>query len=191
MEYLKDIEQFLALEDSHISILNELSRTEEYPKNTVIIEQGDIARNLIFLKSGIAASIYKKHNKKFIRDFYFEPHIFTEQQSFIKKVPAKFSVVSVSNITCRLISFEDLENLYDQILNLKDIAYDMLLNGFINISDRLESLLTLTPEQRYLKLLNENPKLLHEIPVEMIASYLGVTDVGLSRIRKRISVLKK
>ena len=67
----------------------------------------------------------------------------------------------------------------------------MLLNGFINISDRLESLLTLTPEQRYLKLLNENPKLLHEIPVEMIASYLGVTDVGLSRIRKRISVLKK
>ena len=191
MEYLKDIEQFLALEDSHISILNELSRTEEYPKNTVIIEQGDIARNLIFLQFGIAASIYKKHNKKFIRDFYFEPHIFTEQQSFIKKVPAKFSVLSVSNITCRLISFEDLENLYDQIPNLKDIAYDMLLNGFINISDRLESLLTLTPEQRYLKLLNENPKLLHEIPLKMIASYLGVTDVGLSRIRKRISVLKK
>ena len=191
MEYLKDIDQFLALEDSHISILNELSKTEEYPKNTVIIEQGDIARNLIFLKSGIAASIYIKHNKKFIRDFYFEPHIFTEQQSFIKKVPAKFSVVSVSNITCRLISFEDLETLYDQIPNLKDIAYDMLLNGFINISDRLESLLTLTPEQRYLKLLNENPKLLHEIPLKMIASYLGVTDVGLSRIRKRISVLKK
>lgn len=191
MEYLKDIDQFLALEDSHISLLNEFSRAEEYPKNTVIIEQGDIARSLIFLKSGIAASIYKKHNKKFIRDFYFEPHIFTEQQSFIKKVPAKFSVVSVSNITCRLISFEDLENLYDQIPNLKDIAYDMLLNGFINISDRLESLLTLTPEQRYLKLLNENPKLLHEIPLKMIASFLGVTDVGLSRIRKRISVLKK
>ena len=191
MEYLKDIDQFLTLENSHISILNELSRTEEYPKNTVIIEQGDIARNLIFLKSGIAASIYIKHNKKFIRDFYFEPHIFTEQQSFIKKVPAKFSVVSVSNITCRLISFEDLDTLYDQIPNLKDIAYDMLLNGFINISDRLESLLTLTPEQRYLKLLNENPKLLHEIPLKMIASYLGVTDVGLSRIRKRISVLKK
>ena len=67
----------------------------------------------------------------------------------------------------------------------------MLLNGFISISDRLESLLTLTPEQRYLKLLTENPKLLHEIPLKMIASYLGVTDVGLSRIRKRISLNKK
>ena len=49
----------------------------------------------------------------------------------------------------------------------------------------------LTPEQRYLKLLTENPKLLHEIPLKMIASYLGVTDVGLSRIRKRISLNKK
>ena len=191
MEYLKEIEQFLALEDSHISILNELSVTEEYPKNTVIIEQGDIARNLIFLKSGIAASIYEKQKKSFIRDFYFEPHIFTEQQSFIKKTPAKFSVISVSHITCDLISFEDLETLYDKIPILKNIAYDMLLNGFISISDRLESLLTLTPEQRYLKLLTENPKLLHEIPLKMIASYLGVTDVGLSRIRKRISLNKK
>ena len=191
MEYLKNIKPFSTLKDSHISILNELSRAEEYPKNNVIIEQGDIARNLIFLKSGIAASIYKKHNKKFIRDFYFEPHIFTEQQSFIKKVPAKFSVLSVSNITCRIISFEDLETLYDKIPILKNIAYDMLMNGFINISDRLESLLTLTPEQRYLKLLTENPKLLHEIPLKMIASYLGVTDVGLSRIRKRISLKKK
>lgn len=191
MEYLKNIKPFSILEDSQISIINELSTKEEYPKNTFIIKQGTVAQKLIFLKSGIAASIYEKQKKSFIRDFYFEPHIFTEQQSFIKKTPAKFSVISVSHITCNLISFEDLETLYDKIPILKNIAYDMLLNGFISISDRLESLLTLTPEQRYLKLLTENPKLLHEIPLKMIASYLGVTDVGLSRIRKRISLQKK
>ena len=67
----------------------------------------------------------------------------------------------------------------------------MLMVGFVNISNRLESLLTQNPEQRYKSLLNENPKLLHEIPLKMIASYLGVTDVALSRIRKRISIPKK
>ena len=67
----------------------------------------------------------------------------------------------------------------------------MLMVGFVNISNRLESLLTQNPEQRYKNLLNENPKLLHEIPLKMIASYLGVTDVALSRIRKRISIPKK
>ena len=76
---------------------------------------------------------------------------------------------------------------YNQIPQLRNIAYEMLMVGFVNISNRLESLLTQNPEQRYKSLLNENPKLLHKIPLKMIASYLGVTDVALSRIRKRIS----
>ena len=62
--------------------------------------------------------------------------------------------------------------------------------GFVNISNRLEALLTLKPEHRYKKLLYENPKLLHRIPLKLVASYLGITDVALSRIRKRISINK-
>ena len=85
------------------------------------------------------------------------------------------------------MSKDNLENAYNRIPSLKGIANDLLLTGFVNISNRLESLLTLNLEKRYLKLLNENPKLLHEIPLKMIASYLGVTDVALSRIRSRIS----
>ena len=85
------------------------------------------------------------------------------------------------------MSVESLENSYNRIPNPKGIAKDLLFTGFVNISNRLESLLTLNPDKRYLKLLNENPKLLHEIPLKMIASYLGVTDVALSRIRSRIS----
>ena len=85
------------------------------------------------------------------------------------------------------MSKDNLENAYNRIPNLKGIANNLLFTGFVNISNRLESLLTLNPEKRYLKLLNENPKLLHQIPLKMIASYLGVTDVALSRIRSRIS----
>ena len=129
---------------------------------------------------------YQK-TKKFIRDFYFPPHIFTEQESFEKQIPAKFSIICVTEISCHFMSKDNLENAYNRIPNLKGIANNLLFTGFVNISNRLESLLTLNPEKRYLKLLNENPKLLHEIPLKMIASYLGVTDVALSRIRSRIS----
>jgi hypothetical protein len=57
----------------------------------------------------------------------------------------------------------------------------------MNISKRFETMLILNPEERYLELIRERPFLLNEIPLYMIASYLGVTDVALSRIRKRIS----
>ena len=113
--------------------------------------------------------------------------MFTEQESFMKRTICKFSIVSVTDIECQLLSFKDLETAFIKIPRLREVAYELLLNGFINISNRLENLLTLNPEERYVKLLNENSQLFHKIPLKMIASYLGITDVALSRIRNRIS----
>ena len=190
MDILKDTYPFSILDDFHFSQLISYAQTKKYEKNTILISQGDIANNIIFLKSGIVSSVYEKGSKKFIRDFYFEPLIFTDQASFVKRKPARFSIVSVTDITCELISFNDLETAYDEIPYLRKVAYELLMKGFINISNRLESLLTLNPEQRYLELLNQNPKLIQNIPLKLIASYLGITDVALSRIRKRLSVSK-
>ena len=187
MTYLKNFKPFSILKKTELSILDNLTKKKKFKKGTTILKQGQLAQSIIFLNSGIVSSVYSKITKKFIRDFYFAPHIFTEQESFVKQIAAKFSIVCVTDITCQLISKNDLENAYDRIPGLKGIANDLLFNGFVNISNRLESLLTLNPEKRYLKLLNESPKFLHEIPLNMIASYLGVTDVALSRIRKRIS----
>jgi len=191
IEYLKRVPQFSGLKDSHLNLLNELTKAEEYKKDTVLIERGSVAEKLIFLTSGIVSSVYHNQKKRFTRDFYFPPQIFTEQESFIKKTASKFSVIAVSDVKCRTITSSDLDIAYNQIPPLRNIAYEMLMVGFINISNRLESLLTQNPEQRYRNLLKENPKLLHKIPLKMIASYLGVTDVALSRIRKRISRPKK
>ena len=188
---LRKISAFSILDDSEIFILNKLMETKDFKKGEDLIKQGEIADHIILLSSGIVSSIYTKKSKKFIRDFYFSPLIFTEQESFVSRVDSKFSVTAITNIECKLISYNNLEDAYKKIPRLRDVAYELLMNGFINISARLESLLTLNPEDRYRKLLNENPKLLHKIPLKMIASYLGITDVALSRIRKRISVQKK
>ncbi len=190
MTQLKNIEAFSSLEKSDLIFLENLLEPKIFKKGDVLIKQGEIANNFIFLTSGIVSSVYKNKSKEFIRDFYFEPLIFTEMESFVKQVPAKFSVICVTDVTCQLLSHSDLEIAYSKIPTLRNVAYDLLVNGFINISNRLESLLTQNQEQRYLKLLNENPKLLHKIPLKMIASYMGVTDVALSRIRNRISQRK-
>ena len=190
MEYLKHIKQFSILSNSELTHLDSLTKEKKYKQNKTLIKQGHIARDLIFLKSGIAASKYMVKEKLFIRDFYFSPNVFTEQESFVKQAPAKFSVFSVTDIVCQTISYDNLDIAYDEIPKLKNIAYDLLIHGFVNISRRLESLLTLNPERRYLELLKNNPELLQKIPLKMIASYLGITDVALSRIRKRISIKK-
>ena len=184
---LKSIEPFSNLAESELRILDDLTKIIKYKKNSLLIKKGTIADHMIFLISGIASSIYTNQSKEFIRDFYFPPQIFTEQESFENRVPAKFLISAVTDITCLTISYDNLIKAYEKIPRLNEISYKLLMHGFVNISNRLESLLTLNPEKRYLELLNENPKLLQRIPLKMIASYLGITSVALSRIRKRIS----
>ena len=184
---LKSIEPFSNLAESELRILDDLTKIIKYKKNSLLIKKGTIADHMIFLISGIASSIYTNQSKEFIRDFYFPPQIFTEQESFENRVPAKFLISAVTDITCLTISYDNLIKAYEKIPGLNEISYKLLMHGFVNISNRLESLLTLNPEKRYLELLNENPKLLQRIPLKMIASYLGITSVALSRIRKRIS----
>ena len=184
---LKSIEPFSNLAESELRILDDLTKIIKYKKNSLLIKKGTIADHMIFLISGIASSIYTNQSKEFIRDFYFPPQIFTEQESFENRVPAKFLISAVTDITCLTISYDNIIKAYEKIPRLNEISYKLLMHGFVNISNRLESLLTLNPEKRYLELLNENPKLLQRIPLKMIASYLGITSVALSRIRKRIS----
>jgi CRP-like cAMP-binding protein len=181
------INAFSVLKDSELSFLNEKMVSKQFKKDEVLIKEGTIADDIFFLHSGIVASTYTIKSKIFIRDFYFPPLMFTEQESFMKRKMCKFSIVSVTDIKCQVLSYKDLQTAFIKIPRLREVAYDMLLNGFINLSNRFENLLTLSPEERYVKLLNENSQLFQKIPLKMLASYLGITDVALSRIRKRIS----
>ena len=191
MKYLQSFPLFSTLKDSELIMLDTLTEKKEYKKDTVLLEKSQVSKKLIFLNQGIVAGVYEDGGKKFIRDFYFPPLIFTEQESFVKKISAKFLILSVTDIRCHLLTKDSLDIAYERIPSFQEIGNELLFNGFVNISNRLESLLTLNPEKRYLKLSNENPKLLNKIPLKLIASYLGITNVAMSKIRKRISLPKK
>jgi len=149
MKYLQSFPLFSSLKDSELIMLDTLTEKKEYKKDTVLLEKSQVSKKLIFLNQGIVASVYEDRGKKFIRDFYFPPLIFTEQESFVKQIPSKFSILSVTDIICHLITKDSLDIAYERIPSLKEIGNELLFNGFVNISNRLESLLTLNPEKRY------------------------------------------
>ena len=64
--------------------------------------------------------------------------------------------------------------------------YNLIENQIYRIDDYRIDLLTLTPEERYKKLLVNEPKLLKEVPLHYLASFLGISSRHMSRIRKNI-----
>jgi CRP-like cAMP-binding protein len=152
-----------------------------------VIQEGEVCRKLLFLEEGCMSMVYERGNKSFIKDFIFENSFASVYESFVTSKPARYSLKAVSDCKYESISQYDLEKTYQSIPQLKALAASQTEAAYLNVTRRMESLITLSAEERYLELLERRPKLLAEVPLYLIASYLGITDVALSRIRKKIA----
>lgn len=191
MKSLSQLPEFKTLEKKELVWLENQLVSVSIPAGKIILPQGQINNDIIFLNKGIIAAIYNSNKKNFIRDFYFNGNFFRDYQSYSNQEPSKFSIKSVTDSIIQKITHQKLNEIIEYLPKIKSISSNLDKIGFINISKRLETMLIHNPENRYLELIRERPFLLNEVPLYMIASYLGITDVALSRIRKRISKPKR
>ena len=168
-------------------ILAELHTLKTYEKNTIIDKQGTVSRAVYYLNEGILAMEYKKKSKIFIRDFIFKNSPALVYPSFYLQEPSRYSIRTVTDCNVWELTKENFEIGKKKIPNLQIIAFKITNLFHRNIEKRFESLITQTAEERYVDLVKNHPKIINSISLKMIASYLGITDVALSRIRSRLA----
>lgn len=154
---------------------------------TYIHKEGEVCNKILFIQHGCVSMIYERDNKSFIKDFIFQNDFASVYESFLSQQPARYSLKAVNDCQFQSISRNKLERAFQETPILKNLAAKLTESAYLNVTKRLESLITLSAEQRYLELLERRSNLLSEVPLYLIASYLGITDVALSRIRKKIS----
>lgn len=106
--------------------------------------------------------------------------------SFLKEIPSKENIKCISKGEVWFISKRDFQYLQNEIAGFKDFYIKMLENEICCIEESRYDLITMNAEQRYLKLMQDQPKLLQNIPLKNLASILGITPRHLSRIRAKI-----
>lgn len=156
-------------------------------KNSTIIKIGAIENYLSFISEGIVRLYIPKEESDLTFGFVFKNEFVTAYDSFITQTPSHYQIETLTSTTMWRISFKDLQEVYKQTESGNLIGRRMAENMFLIKSKREISLLNKTAEERYLDLFTERPKLLKQIPLKYIASYIGVTPQALSRIRKRIT----
>ena len=82
------------------------------------------------------------------------------------------------------MTYDDVQTQFHSIPEFREWGRMMLINGNALLQDRMFGMIQLTAEQRYAQLMETQPEIFQHVPLKMIASYLGVTDSSLSRIRK-------
>ena len=118
--------------------------------------------------------------------FFSENQFIVSFRSFITRYPCYYFIEAMEDAEIIVIAYHDLNSLYDSHPNWGKFGR-LLAELFFNYSQaRTEEFLFNSPEERYLKMVDEHPNIINRIPAYHISSYLGITNPSLSRIRKRI-----
>jgi len=104
--------------------------------------------------------------------------------SFFKRIPAKENIQALTDCQTWYITYDDMQESFHAIPEFREFGRLNIINQFGILQQRMLSMLQLTVEQRYSDLVHAHPEILQNAPLKFIATYLGITDTSLSRIRK-------
>jgi len=158
----------------------------EVPKKFPLVKIHDICREIYFMNKGCARLYYDKDGEEITGFFFTENMLLGGLESFLAQTPTVQGIETLEYCELIVIRKETLEKWYQEIPRMHIFVRKLLEQRFIFSQKVVASYILNNPEERYLGLFQRQPELLNRVPQHMLATYLGVTPVSLSRIRKRI-----
>ncbi len=157
-----------------------------FSKSHHLLTEGKTCRHLYFLEKGALRGYYNAEGKEITHWFGFENDFITSFHSFITQEPSVENIQLLEGSILWSISKDKLTGLlnhFHDIERLMRIAYEKY---YIRLEERYVNAQFKTATERYEQLLNNTPHILERVPLGHIASYLGISQETLSRIRSRI-----
>jgi CRP-like cAMP-binding protein len=188
-QYLKN---FAPLTDKDISDGQPFWKTRKIKKGDFFNMQKMVCNELGLIVKGIFRIYYREPDTKEDTNIFFfsENQFVVSFRSFVSRNPCWYFIEAMEDAEICFISYKDLNHLYETNPNWGTFGR-LLAELFFTIAQtRTEEFIFFSHEQRYTRLLEEHPDIIERIPAYHIASYLGITNPSLSRIRKRIESKK-
>lgn len=171
-------------DDAQIALRDSFTKIS-ISKNEFLLTQGQVCRHLYFLEKGALRGFYNLDGKEITHWFSFENDFVTSFHSFITHKAAVENIQLLEGSILWAISKETLTNLlnqYHEIERLMRIAYEKY---YIRLEERFVNAQFKTASERYENLLLQTPHIIERVPLGYIASYLGISQETLSRIRSK------
>jgi len=184
----KHLKNFAQLNDKDISDCKTFWKSRKIRKGDFLNMQSMVCNDLALIVKGIFRIYYHDPETEVDKNLFFfsENQFVVSFKSFVTRNPCWYYIEAMEDSEIVFISYSNLNSLYATHLNWAKFGR-LLAEQFFSIAQsRTEEFIFYTHEQRYLKLLNEQPGILERIPAYHISSYLGIKNPSLSRIRRRI-----
>ena len=183
MEIIDQLAKYVDI-DKEISVFFDKNiRSKQLLKGEVFITQHSGNRNIYFVQHGLIRSFYYEDGKDITINFYPQETIFAKSDTILENIPTKQEFQALENSEVFYFNYDKIEKLCETSLAISKFTRNVMAIKMAYMQHRINSLQYLSAKEKYEKLLNENPDIILRAPLGMIASYLGISQETLSRIR--------
>jgi CRP-like cAMP-binding protein len=184
--FFNEISKFVSLSETSKEALSAILICKEYNKRQVLLKPNAICNYVYFVESGLTRTFYEKNGKD-ITDWLSPENTFScSILSFINRIPDRRGIETLEDSRLWAMHYDELNHLYDQHHEIERLGRMLYGLGVTLVQQRFDDLHFSSALDRYRKLMDTNPTLIQRTPLRMIASYLGITQETLSRIRNTL-----
>jgi len=182
----KVIEKYSHLTENEWKTFLNYAKTIKLKPKEEFFKAGEVADKAGFLKNGILRAYQLDEDGNISTSyFYYTPKndVVTLHTSFSQNQPSEHTVEAITDCEILYIEKEDILYLYNNFHTFEKLGHKIAEKHYLEGSKRINSLQTKNAKQRYYEFLEESPELILKVPQNMIASYLGISQFTLSKIK--------
>jgi CRP-like cAMP-binding protein len=163
-----------------------ITKTRQLPKGFTLLHAGAVSNHMFFIQQGLTRTFYLKDGKDVTDWISFENTFAVSVISFITRTPDRRGIELLEDSTIVEIPYYELEQLYPKHRDIETLGRLWSNFGIVQLQNRFDDLHFATATERYKKFIDRNPFALQRVPLGIVASFLGITQETLSRIRAQM-----
>jgi len=157
------------------------------PKNGFLLQEGKTANAYYLVEKGLVRFyVHDFNGNEITTQFICKNEIANEVSSLFQHIPSVQNIQAVTDAVVWKIDFDDFQHLYHTLESVREWGREWMAAQLFQSQQRSIEMITQSASSRYLQLLKDRPQIFRQAPLKQIASYLGIADTSLSRIRKEM-----
>ncbi len=179
------IQSHIEFSNENYALLMQIAAEKIIRKKEILFRPEKPANKILFIKNGLLRGYKILDGKDHTHHFYFSDWFATDYASFLNETPGQIYIESLEDTEYYEFQKKDLIKLYSQSHQLATLGRIIAEQAYLTTVDKLANMQLLDLNEKYRNLMKKNPKLIQRVPQKYIASYLGVSEQSLSRIKKQ------